>query len=74
MIIAFWIAVFIYGVGAFFLLIGAIVGLSTAYDSEDRYKASLMLVTIPVWPLYWAKKFVILIAEAVSLIKEKEKK
>lgn len=69
-----WVAFGIYLVGAFLLFIGAVVEFATAYDTEDRRRGARILVSIPVWPLYWGKRLVILIAESISLVKEENKK
>lgn len=74
MIVAFWVSVGIYLLGVFFLSIGYIVTASTAFDQEDRVRAARILVSIPIWPLYWGKRLVILVAESAQILKEIEEK
>lgn len=73
LIIAFWIAVAVYVLGVFFIGIAALVEYSTAYGHEGRVKAARLLLSVPVWPIYWGKRLIIVIAEAIELTREKER-
>lgn len=40
-------------------------------DEETQFAAKVLLAT-PVWPLFWGKKLIILVATAVGISKKKE--
>lgn len=41
-------------------------------DDEDTRLSAQILLATPVWPLYWGKKLIVLVATAAGITKEKE--
>lgn len=42
-------------------------------DDEDTKNAATIMISTPVWPLYWGKRLIVLIAGALSVLKDEGK-
>lgn len=69
-----WIPILIYVIGAVFNGFVGIMIFTTAYTPKDKKYGAEVILATPVWPLYWGKKLIKVIAQAVTTLREEEKK